>query len=196
MTTYSPLFKIDKPHFHTNSGTLATGCKLYVYDAGTDTPATVYGDPEGNTAYTNPIVLDGRGEPAMQGIYADVSKSYKIVFKNGYDSTIWSMDGVKCGGIGDITINNGIFFVEYGVTTRAQIREAVESGLVPVLKASNPNFVWHAFPAELQPTGASIVTTYEFSTPMKYDGTFLVYRLNTSGEWSVKPMLAQVSEDK
>lgn len=99
--TYLPLFKEDKPHFHTSGGQLAVGFRIYTYLSGTDTPVQVYSDPSGATPYTNPIVLDGRGEPSGQGIYADPSLSYKVVLKTPDDAVVWSMDGIKCGNSGD-----------------------------------------------------------------------------------------------
>lgn len=98
--TYLPLFKEDKPHFHTSGGQLAVGFRIYTYLSGTDTPVQVYSDPSGATPYTNPIVLDGRGEPSGQGIYADPSLSYKVVLKTPDDAVVWSMDNVSTAGSG------------------------------------------------------------------------------------------------
>ena len=110
---YLPLFKEDKPHFHTSGGQLAVGFMIYTYLSGTDTPVRVYSDPSGATPYTNPIVLDGRGEPSGQGIYADPSLSYKVVLKTPDDAVVWSMDGVKCAGVGDVIVE-GITELEAG----------------------------------------------------------------------------------
>lgn len=193
MMTYSPLFKEDKPHFHTSGGQLAVGFKIYTYAAGTDTPVQVYSDPSGATPYTNPIVLDGRGEPSGQGIYADPSLSYKVVLKTPDGAVVWSMDGVKCAGVADVKPE--VFYVTPGVTTRQEIRNAITNGMVPIVKGNNGTFVFFAFPAQVQPDGASIVETWEFSTPLKYDGSFVVYRLDSSGNWSTRAMVATVHED-
>jgi hypothetical protein len=101
---FEPLFKNDKPHFHTGGGELAVGYMIYTYYAGTSTPAAMYSDPSGATQYQNPIVLNSRGEPDGQGIYAKVSHKYKVVFKNPDGGTVWSMDDVSPMGVGDITV--------------------------------------------------------------------------------------------
>lgn len=104
MLTVSPLFKNDKPHFHSNGGELAVGCGIYTYLAGTNTPIAMYSDPSGSNVYPNPIVLNSRGEPDGQGIYADVEHEYKVVLKNTSGAVIWSMDGVKASGVGTIIV--------------------------------------------------------------------------------------------
>ena len=47
--------------FFTNSGVILSGGKLYTYAAGTTTPKTSYTSSSGNTAHTNPIILDSAG---------------------------------------------------------------------------------------------------------------------------------------
>jgi len=47
--------------FFTNSGVILSGGKLYTYAAGTTTPKVTYTSSSGNTAHTNPIVLDSAG---------------------------------------------------------------------------------------------------------------------------------------
>lgn len=108
--TVQPLFKDDKPHFHTSGGSLAVGYRIYTYLAGTSTPVAMYTSPSATTVYENPIVLDGRGEPSGQGIYADPSLSYKVILKTPDDAVIWSMDDVKCAGVGE-TSNEKEYFI-------------------------------------------------------------------------------------
>ena len=95
MANYSPLFKNDKPHFHTSGGELAVGYGIYTYYAGTNTPVAMFSDPAGTTQYENPIVLDSRGEPSGQGIYANVGNKYKVILKDPNGATVWSMDDVS-----------------------------------------------------------------------------------------------------
>lgn len=136
---YLPLFKEDKPHFHTSGGQLAVGFKIYTYLSGTDTPVQVYSDPSGATPYTNPIVLDGRGEPSGQGIYANPDVKYKVVFKTPDDAVVWSMDDISCacsssgGGEGD-----GVFFAYNGVTDFHDILRAFNNGMMVYCKYRNP----------------------------------------------------------
>lgn len=108
MPIVEPLFKNDKPHFHTNGGGLAVGYKLYTYFAGTNSPVAMYSDPSGTTIYENPIVLNSRGEPDGQGIYADITHTYKIILKDTMDNVVWSMDDVSPMGVGEIHIESGI----------------------------------------------------------------------------------------
>ena len=103
---YLPLFKEDKPHFHTSGGQLAVGFKIYTYAAGTDIPLRMYSDPDGSTEYQNPIVLNSRGEPDGQGIYAFAGRRYKILLKDADDGLVWSMDDVSPMGVGDITVED------------------------------------------------------------------------------------------
>ncbi len=126
MMTYSPLFKEDKPHFHTSGGQLAVGLKIYTYAAGTDTPVAMYTDPSGSKVYENPIVLDGRGEPSGQGIYADPSFSYKVVLKTPDGAVVWSMDGVKCAGVAEVQPD--VFYATYGETTFGDVKSAFDAG--------------------------------------------------------------------
>lgn len=123
---YLPLFKEDKPHFHTSGGQLAVGFRIYTYLSGTDTPVQVYSDPSGATPYTNPIVLDGRGEPSGQGIYADPSLSYKVVLKTPDDAVVWSMDGVKCAGVAEVSNEKEIFILHQVPYTGKAVSNNVE----------------------------------------------------------------------
>ena len=113
MPTVEPLFKIDKPHFHTSGGGLAVGYKLYTYYAGTNTPSAMFSDPDGTIPYQNPIVLDSRGEPNGHGIYANVANTYKVILKDPIGGVVWSMDDVSTMGVGSITVE-GMTCVESG----------------------------------------------------------------------------------
>jgi len=76
--------------FDANGSPLAGG-KLYTYASGTSTPLTSYTDYTGNTANTNPIILDSRGE-------ADVwlgTATYRLVLQTSASVLIWTVDGVS-----------------------------------------------------------------------------------------------------
>ena len=47
--------------FLDNNGNVLSGGKIYTYEAGTTTPLATYTSSSGNTAHTNPIVLDAAG---------------------------------------------------------------------------------------------------------------------------------------
>lgn len=93
----APLFRIDKPHFHTNGGALACGWKLKTFKAGTDIPVQLYKDAEGKEKYPVEIVLNNRGEVDGAGIFGMSETRYKIVFENAAGKRIWSLDNVSAG---------------------------------------------------------------------------------------------------
>ena len=115
--TYSPLFKEDKPHFHTSGGELAVGYGIYTYYAGTNTPVAMYSDPYGSTQYQNPIVLDSRGEPSGQGIYADPEHTYKVILKDANGGVVWSMDNVSAAGSGGGSSYTKQYFLLHQMST-------------------------------------------------------------------------------
>lgn len=83
-----PLYDGQIPHFHDSNGKLANGFRLYFFLHNTSTPVTVYKDAEGRVPYTNPIVLDARGESETP-IYVDPNKVYKIVLKDKKNAVVW-----------------------------------------------------------------------------------------------------------
>lgn len=85
--------------FFDNNGKLLTGGKLYTYQAGTSTPATTYTDSTGNTAHSNPIVLDSAGR--VNEIWLTSGQSYKFVVKTAQDVLIGTYDDIA--GINDIS---------------------------------------------------------------------------------------------
>ena len=89
MTTY--LTPSPKMQFFDANGNPLAGGKLYTYASGTSTPLTSYTDYTGNTANTNPIILDSRGE-------ADLwlgTATYRLVLETAANVLIWTVDGVS-----------------------------------------------------------------------------------------------------
>ena len=81
--------------FFDNSGNVLTGGKIYTYEAGTTTPLATYTSSTGNTAHTNPIVLDAAGRvPSGGEIWNNFVKLYKFVLKTSADVTIATYDNV------------------------------------------------------------------------------------------------------
>lgn len=74
-----------RQRYYNNDGTVAAGCLLYTYAAGTTTPKATYQDAAGTTPHANPIILDGKGEAV---IYWD--GAYKVDLKTA--------DGVQITG--------------------------------------------------------------------------------------------------
>lgn len=88
MSTLAPTPKLQ---FFDANGAPLVGGKLYTYVAGSTTPLASYTDSTGNTANTNPIILDSRGE-------ANVWLSGAIYKFALYDSTnvlIWTVDNIN-----------------------------------------------------------------------------------------------------
>lgn len=211
MLIVEPLFKIDKPHFHTNGGCLAVGYRLYTYYSGTDTPVAMYSSPSGTTTYQNPIVLDSRGEPSGQGIYADAGHKYKIILKDTTDSVVWSMDDVSPMGIGEIIVESGIENIVADTTnvdvtisqdgktayigveepvvyittqyTFAQVLEFVNHGILPILRHSFAEDNVRYLPLREVDTDINYMN---FAGPLDSSGTYIFAELNSTG-WTVSP---------
>jgi hypothetical protein len=90
--------------FFTNNGDPLVGGLLYVYAAGTTTPATTFIDPSGTTNNTNPIVLNAGGRTPYQ-IWVNGGVLYKFVLKDSAGVTIGVYDNIPA--IDDpVTFNN------------------------------------------------------------------------------------------
>ncbi len=63
------------------------GAKLYVYDAGTLTPRTIYSNAAGSATHTNPLVADGAGRFPAWFLDPD-GGDYKIIMKTSADVTV------------------------------------------------------------------------------------------------------------
>ncbi len=116
MTTTS-LAPTPKLQFFDANGAPLVGGKLYTYAAGTTTPLASYTDSTGNTANTNPIVLDSRGE-------ANVWLSGAIYKFALYDSTnvlIWTVDNI-----------NGTTFSSNATGTGSQVAFSVVNGFTAI----------------------------------------------------------------
>jgi hypothetical protein len=81
--------------FFDNNGNPLSGGKIYTYEAGTTTPLATYTSSTGNTAHTNPIVLDSAGRvPAGGEIWILGSTLYKFILKTSDDVLIATYDNV------------------------------------------------------------------------------------------------------
>lgn len=86
-----------KQQFFDNNGRPANGYKLFVYDAGTSTPAVTYGNSSLSTVNPQPIVLDYRGEC---NLWLEPNRAYKYIFAPPTDTDpptnpIWSVDNIS-----------------------------------------------------------------------------------------------------
>jgi microcystin-dependent protein len=87
----------DRPQYHIQ-GQVASGYKLYFYEAGTSTKQNTYTDSTGSTANQNPITLDSNGRPPNE-IWMTVGERYKAllsadVTNDPPTSTVWSEDEI------------------------------------------------------------------------------------------------------
>jgi hypothetical protein len=80
--------------FFDNSGVILTGGKIYTYAAGTTTPAATYTSNTGNTAHTNPIILDSAGRVPGGEIWLQVGAGYKFVVKTSAEVLIATYDNI------------------------------------------------------------------------------------------------------
>jgi hypothetical protein len=81
--------------FFDNNGNPLSGGKIYTYEAGTTTPKPTYTSSTGNTAHTNPIVLDAAGRVPGGEIWAITGASYKLVLKTSAEVLIATYDNVN-----------------------------------------------------------------------------------------------------
>jgi len=80
--------------FFDNNGVILTGGKIYTYEAGTTTPLATYTSSSGNTAHTNPIVLDSAGRVPNGGEIWNALQLYKFVLKTSNDVLLATYDNV------------------------------------------------------------------------------------------------------
>jgi len=104
-----------KQQFFDNNGRPANGYKLFVYIAGTSTPAVTYGDSTLSTVNSQPIVMDYRGEC---NLWLVPNRAYKYIFAPPTDTDppthpIWSVDNISSvqlltlyGGVDTGSANN------------------------------------------------------------------------------------------
>ena len=76
-----------------NSGNVLSGGKIYTYLAGTTTPTPTYTSNNGNTANSNPIILNSAGRVPYE-IWLTDSISYKFVLKDSNDTLIGTWDNL------------------------------------------------------------------------------------------------------
>ena len=79
--------------FVQGTNTPLSGGKLYVYDAGTVTPATSYTDRDAGTPNANPVILDSNG---LADVWLPVG-SFKLVLKSSTDVTQYTVDDIAGG---------------------------------------------------------------------------------------------------
>ena len=84
--------------FFDNNGNVLTGGKLYTYAAGTTTPLASYTTSAGNTAHTNPIILDAAGRVPSGEIWLS-SARYKFTLYTSVNVLIATYDNIAGAGV-------------------------------------------------------------------------------------------------
>jgi hypothetical protein len=91
--------------FFTNSGVILSGGKLYTYAAGTTTPKASYTSSSGNTAHTNPIILDSAGRVPGGEIWL-LASPYKFALYTSADVLIATYDNISGIGAAKFQVQN------------------------------------------------------------------------------------------
>lgn len=100
-----------RQRYYNNDGTVAAGCYLYTYAAGTTTPKATYSDSAATTQHANPIVLDSKGEAVVYW-----AGSYKVDLKTpaGVQITGYPVDNFNAqpdSGYRDVATQDVIYYV-------------------------------------------------------------------------------------
>ena len=73
------------------NGDPGSGFLVYTYQTGTSTPKATYTDATGNSANTNPVVCDARGEA---NIWILTDGNYRFKVHTAADALIYTIDGI------------------------------------------------------------------------------------------------------
>ena len=120
MTTVTlSLFAGAGAQFLDNSGNVLTGGLIYTYAAGTTTPLATYTSNLGNTAHSNPIVLDASGRVATGEIWLAVGFGYKFVVKDANNVLIGTYDNIPSSAQPPIVNDASSIAYEQGYTVTA-----------------------------------------------------------------------------
>ena len=83
--------------FFDNNGNVLTGGKIYTYAAGTTTPLASYTTSTGNTAHSNPIILDAAGRVPGGEIWL-LAQRYKFALYTSVNVLIATYDNIVGAG--------------------------------------------------------------------------------------------------
>ena len=91
--------------FFNDSGVILSGGKLYTYAAGTTTPKATYTSSSGNTAHTNPIILNSAGRVPGGEIWL-LGATYKFALYTSTDVLIATYDNISGIGAAEFQVQN------------------------------------------------------------------------------------------
>lgn len=99
MSYYSTLSL--QPVFY--NGALVIGAKIFVYDAGTNTPRVAYTNEALTVPHTAPFLTDANG--VIPPFWVASGAGIKVVLKNPDDTVIRTIDGIPTKGINSTTVS-------------------------------------------------------------------------------------------
>lgn len=97
------------------NGKPLAGGRIWVYLAGTSTPATTYSDKAGLNANTNPIILNSLGVNVQGSVWLTGGSAYKFVITDSSGTLQRTIDDVS--GINDTTVAADQWVVHQGTPT-------------------------------------------------------------------------------
>lgn len=113
------LFAGAGAQFLDNNGNLLSGGFIYTYSAGTTTPLATYTDNTGNTALTNPIVLDSAGRMSTGEIWLTYGQGYKFVVKTSTGTLIGTYDNIPSAALPPLVNDAASISYEQGASVIA-----------------------------------------------------------------------------
>jgi hypothetical protein len=184
MTT--ALMPEPRQRYYNNNGSVAAGCLLYTYAAGTSTPKATYADSAGTTPHANPIVLDSKGEALVywNGSYKVDLKTSAGVQVTGYPVDNYAYSATATDTLRtDLAASTGAGLVgaqSLGVgaaatTVQAALRRYfidADAYISPSYSAAENNAGWTAlktYATSLLPLGSHVMVsagTYAFNAEM------------------------------
>lgn len=100
--------------FFDNNGVPLTGGKIETFAAGTSTPVTTYTSSSGNTANTNPIILDSAGRTPNE-VWLAEGALVKFVVKDANNVLIGTYDDI--GGLNDFAAATAAVMADFANTS-------------------------------------------------------------------------------
>jgi hypothetical protein len=91
--SFSPLGGFAAQFFD-NNGVILSGGKIFTYATGTTTPQATYTNSLGNTAHTNPIILDSAGRVPGGEIWLTDGLTYKFVIETSTGSLLGTYNDI------------------------------------------------------------------------------------------------------
>ena len=154
-----PFMKLSKDFALDDNAAALPGAKLYIYDAGTTTPRTIYSNAAGSATHTNPLIADAAGRFATWFLDPD-DGDYKEVLKDTDGVTIYTVDNLP---VTPITAT--------AATTPTAQSTPVESATSSfTLTASDVSKVWN-----VDPTSGDVTVTLTAATGVD-DGLWALIR--------------------